>query len=135
MQRRARQAELRRQRACVAKLRKLSQWCGRRTRGCRACWRAAVPRRAPRRCVSCVSTRARVPLPPPRRPAACEQTHETHSGACMRICSVWRARQKEKSNVEAEMRLVLKAMDVQKAAASRNMAQLSKIYDDWSSNL
>ena len=53
----------------------------------------------------------------------------------MRICSVWRARQKEKSNVEAEMRLVLKAMDVQKAAASRNMAQLSKIYDDWSSNL
>ena len=40
-----------------------------------------------------------------------------------------------KGKVEAEMRLVLKAMDAQKAAATRNMAQLSKIYDDWTSVL
>ena len=30
------------------------------------------------------------------------------------------------------MRLVLKAMDAQKAAATRNMASIAKIYDDWS---
>ena len=38
----------------------------------------------------------------------------------------------EKGKVEAEMRLVLKAMDAQKAVASRNMKQLSRIYEDWS---
>ena len=38
----------------------------------------------------------------------------------------------EKGKVEGEMRLVLRAMDQQKAAATRNMQQLSKIYDDWS---
>jgi hypothetical protein len=49
--------------------------------------------------------------------------------------ALWRAHQEEKSKVEADMRLVLKAMDAQKASASRNMAQLSKIYDEWSSAL
>ena len=39
----------------------------------------------------------------------------------------------EREKVEAEMRLVLKAMDAQKAAANRNLSQLSKIYEDWSS--
>ena len=42
------------------------------------------------------------------------------------------AASEEKARVEAEMRLVLRAMDQQKAAASRNMNQLSKIYDEWS---
>ena len=39
----------------------------------------------------------------------------------------------EKAKVEAEMRLVLKAMDAQKQAATRNLSQLSKICHDWSS--
>ena len=46
------------------------------------------------------------------------------SGEVTRACE-------EKGRVEAEMRLVLKAMDAQKQAANRNMAQLSKMYDDW----
>ena len=61
----------------------------------------------------------------PKRRAA------VHACAFCSVCP----RQKEKSKVEAEMRLVLKAMDAQKAAASRNIAQLSKIYYDWSSTL
>ena len=42
------------------------------------------------------------------------------------------AAKEETAKVEAEMRLVLKAMDAQKAAATRNMATLSKMYDDFS---
>ena len=38
----------------------------------------------------------------------------------------------DKAKIEAEMRLVLRAMDAQKAAATRNLTQLSRIYDDWS---
>ena len=38
----------------------------------------------------------------------------------------------ERERLEGEMRLVLRAMDQQKQVASRNMAQLSRIYDDWS---
>ena len=41
----------------------------------------------------------------------------------------------EKARVEGEMRLVLKAMDQQKAKAQRNMQQLSQIYDDWNQSL
>ena len=45
------------------------------------------------------------------------------------------AAREEKARVEGEMRLVLKAMDQQKAVASRNMAQLSHIYDEWNATV
>ena len=38
----------------------------------------------------------------------------------------------DKERIEAEMRLVLRAMDQQKQVATHNMAQLSRIYNDWS---
>ena len=41
----------------------------------------------------------------------------------------------DKAKVEGEMRLVLKAMDAQKAAAARNMMQLNKIAQDWNSQI
>ena len=39
----------------------------------------------------------------------------------------------DRAQVEGEMRLVLRAMDAQKQAAARNMMQLNKIAQDWSS--
>ena len=41
----------------------------------------------------------------------------------------------DKAQVEGEMRLVLRAMDAQKQAAARNMMQLNKIAQDWSSQI
>ena len=64
-------------------------------------------------CRDCYATKVGGrPAPPAGVPA----------GALSRVCGL----------CKGEMRLVLRAMDQQKAAATRNMQQLSKIYDDWS---
>lgn len=41
------------------------------------------------------------------------------------------AAREEKEKIEGEMRLVLRAMDQQKKVATRNMADLQRIYTDW----
>ena len=35
------------------------------------------------------------------------------------------------ARLESEMRVVLRAMEQQKSAAQRNMAQLGRIWEDW----